>query len=56
MVMTRSFTSVLLLFQRQGAKFAGDAGLDALPEKTTAWLAANADKIRAFASKRRFAD
>jgi len=60
MVMTRSFTSILLLFERLGAKFAGDAGLasalDGLPEKTAAWLAANADKIRAFGAKRRFAD
>jgi glucosamine--fructose-6-phosphate aminotransferase (isomerizing) len=60
MVMTRSFTSILLLFERLGAKLAGDAGLAAalenLPEKTTTWLAANADKIRAFAAKRRFAD
>jgi len=60
MVMTRSFTSILLLFERLGAKFSGDAGLlsalDGLPEKTTTWLAANADKIRAFGAKRRFAD
>jgi len=60
MVMTRSFTSILLLFERLGAKFVGDAGLasalDGLPEKTARWLAANADKIRAFAKKRRFAD
>jgi glucosamine--fructose-6-phosphate aminotransferase (isomerizing) len=60
MVMTRSFTSILLLFERLGAKFAGDAGLasalDGLPEKTATWLAANADKIRAFGTKRRFAD
>jgi glutamine---fructose-6-phosphate transaminase (isomerizing) len=60
MVMTRSFTSILLLFERLGAKFAGDAGLasalDVMPEKTAAWLAANADKIRAFGTKRRFAD
>jgi glucosamine--fructose-6-phosphate aminotransferase (isomerizing) len=27
-----------------------------LPEKTAAWLAANADKIRAFAAKRHFTD
>lgn len=32
------------------------SALDRLPEKTTAWFAANADKIRAFATKRRFAD
>jgi glucosamine--fructose-6-phosphate aminotransferase (isomerizing) len=60
MVMTRSFTSILLLFERLGAKFVGDSGLvsalDALPEKTVAWLAANADKIRAFGTKRRYAD
>jgi glucosamine--fructose-6-phosphate aminotransferase (isomerizing) len=60
MVMTRSFTSILLLFARLGARFAGDAALattlEGLPEKTTKWLAANADKIRAFAAKRRFAD
>jgi glutamine---fructose-6-phosphate transaminase (isomerizing) len=60
MVMTRSFTSIMLLFERLGAKFAGDSGLvsslDALPEKTVAWLAANADKIRALGTKRRFAD
>jgi len=60
MVMTRSFTSILLLFQRLGAKFVGDSelvsALDALPEKTVAWLAANADKIRALGTKRRYAD
>ena len=60
MVMTRSFTSILLLFERLGAKLAGDASLaaalDRLPEKTAAWLAANADKIRALGTKRRFAD
>ncbi len=60
MVMTRSFSSILLLFARQGAQWASDAALisalDGLPEKTTAWLAANADKIRAFGAKRRFAD
>jgi glucosamine--fructose-6-phosphate aminotransferase (isomerizing) len=60
MVMTRSFTSILLLFGRLGAKFAGDSelasALDGLPEKTAAWLATNADKIRAFGTKRRFAD
>lgn len=60
MVMTRSFTSILLLFERLGAMFAGDAvlaaSLDGLPEKTATWLAANADKIRAFGATRRFAD
>jgi glucosamine--fructose-6-phosphate aminotransferase (isomerizing) len=60
MVMTRSFTSILLLFERLGAKFAGDAGLASalgdLPEKAARWLDVNADKIRAFGTKRRFAD
>ena len=60
MVMTRSFTSILLLFQRLGANLAGDAPLGAalerLPDKAAAWLAANADKIRALGTKRRFAD
>ncbi|MGC1620346.1 MAG: SIS domain-containing protein [Candidatus Acidiferrum sp.] len=60
MVMTRSFTSILLLFERLGAKFAGDAGLisalDVLPEKTTRWLEDNAGKIRALGTKRKFAD
>jgi glucosamine--fructose-6-phosphate aminotransferase (isomerizing) len=60
MVMTRSFTSILLLFERLGAKFSGDAGLlsalDGLPEKTATWLAGNADKIQAFGAKQRFAD
>jgi glutamine---fructose-6-phosphate transaminase (isomerizing) len=60
MVMTRSFTSVLLLFEKLGAKFSGDAGLlsalDGFPAKTATWLAVNADKIRSFGAKRRFAD
>jgi glucosamine--fructose-6-phosphate aminotransferase (isomerizing) len=60
MVMTRSFTSILFLFQRLGAMFAGDAriasAVNALPEKTAQWLAVNADKIRAFGAKRRFVD
>jgi glucosamine--fructose-6-phosphate aminotransferase (isomerizing) len=59
MVMTRSFTSILLLFERLGAILAGDASLvsalDGLPEKTERWLAAHADKIRALGTKRRFA-
>jgi glucosamine--fructose-6-phosphate aminotransferase (isomerizing) len=60
MVMTRSFTSILLLFEGLGARFADDnrlrAALEGLPQKTAAWLAANADKIRALGTKRRFAD
>jgi glutamine---fructose-6-phosphate transaminase (isomerizing) len=60
MVMTRSFTSILLLFERIGASFAADdslvSALDDLPEKTIHWIAANADKIRALGAKREFAD
>lgn len=59
-VMTRSFTSILLLFERLGATLAGDdelaSALEGLPEKTTRWLKENADKIRALGGKRRFAD
>jgi glucosamine--fructose-6-phosphate aminotransferase (isomerizing) len=60
MVMTRSFTSIMLLFQRLGAKLAGDgvlaSALDGLPDKAATWFGANADKIRALGTKRRFAD
>jgi len=59
-VMTRSFTSMLLTFERLGALLSGDvrvaAPLDGLPEKAQAWLDANAGKIQAFAAKRKFAD
>jgi glutamine---fructose-6-phosphate transaminase (isomerizing) len=59
-VMTRSFTSMLVAFQRLGAKFAGDlelvSALDRLPEQVQPWLAANAGKIQDFGEKRRFAD
>jgi glucosamine--fructose-6-phosphate aminotransferase (isomerizing) len=59
-VMTRSFTSMLVAFQRLGAKFAGDlklvSALDKLPEQVQQWLEANAGKIQDFAEKRRFAD
>ena len=60
MVMTRSFTSILLVFQQFAAKLVGNgkltAALDGLPEKAEEWLTANADKIRAFGAKRRFED
>ena len=59
-VMTRSFTAILLAFQRLGLKFVGDAwlsaALDQLPTQGQAWLDANAKKIREFAGKRKFAD
>jgi glucosamine--fructose-6-phosphate aminotransferase (isomerizing) len=59
-VMTRSFTSMLLAFQRLGARLANRsefAGvLDGLPGKVQPWLEENAAKIQAFAAKWRFAD
>ena len=60
MVMTRSFTSILLTLQRIGARLAGHTelahSLDGLPQKADLFLAANADKIRAFAAKPIFSD
>jgi glutamine---fructose-6-phosphate transaminase (isomerizing) len=59
-VMTRSFTSILLSFQRLGAQLAGRAELAAtledLPEKIQPWLEQKADRIQGFAAKRQFAD
>lgn len=59
-VMTRSFTAILLAFQRLGLQFVGDlqlsSALDQLPRKGQAWFDANARKIQSFAGKRKFAD
>jgi glutamine---fructose-6-phosphate transaminase (isomerizing) len=59
-VMTRSFTSILLAFQRLGLKFTGDnalsSALNQLPQKGQAWLDTNAQKIQEFAAKRKVAD
>lgn len=59
-VMTRSFTSMLMAFERLGAALVGKsemaAALDVIPEKVSLWLKANAAKIQVFAAKRRFAD
>jgi glutamine---fructose-6-phosphate transaminase (isomerizing) len=59
-VMTRSFTAILLAFQRLALQFIGDnqlsTALDQLPAKGQIWLDAQAQKIRDFASKRKFAD
>jgi glucosamine--fructose-6-phosphate aminotransferase (isomerizing) len=59
-VMTRSFTSMLLSFQRLGARLRGNtelsAALNHLPQLAQPWLELNADRIRKFASKRPFAD
>ena len=60
LVMTRSFTAILLLSAKLAADFTGDAQLTAalgrLPAKASAWLANNADKIQAFGAGRRFGD
>jgi glutamine---fructose-6-phosphate transaminase (isomerizing) len=59
-VMTRSFTAIMLAFQRLGLQFVGDsqfsAALDQLPKKGEAWFEANARKIQVFACKRKFTD
>ena len=59
-VMTRSFTAILLSFQRLALQFVGDnqfsAALDQLPQKGQLWLDANAQKIQQFAARRIFKD
>jgi glucosamine--fructose-6-phosphate aminotransferase (isomerizing) len=59
-VMTRSFTTILLAFQRLGLQFVDDlyllSALDSLPPKGQEWFDANARKIQEFAGKRKFAD
>ena len=58
-VMTRSFTAILLAFQRLALQFVGDehlcSALDQLPKKAPRWLQANAGKIQEF-GRRKFAD
>ena len=59
-VMTRSFTAILLAFQRLGLQFVGDhllsAALDELPQRGQAWLDGHARKIQEFAAQRKFDD
>lgn len=59
-VMTRSFTAILLAFQRLGLHFVGDqqfsTALDGLPKQGRAWLEANAKRIQEFAGTRKFTD
>jgi glucosamine--fructose-6-phosphate aminotransferase (isomerizing) len=59
-VMTRSFTAILLAFQRLGLQFVNDqqlsTSLDLLPRKGREWLGANARKIQEFAGRRKFSD
>jgi len=59
-VMTRSFTAILLAFQRLGLQFVGDnqysAALDQLPQRAQEWLDRQAKKIQEFASRKKFSD
>lgn len=59
-VMTRSFTAILISFQRLALQFIGDnhfsAALDQLPQKGQVWLDANAKQIQNFVAKRSFKD
>jgi len=58
MVMTRSFTSFLLAFQRLGAMLAQDqaspAVLDRLPVHVRSWLRLQEKRIRTFGTRQRF--
>jgi glucosamine--fructose-6-phosphate aminotransferase (isomerizing) len=60
MVMTRSFTAILISFQRLGLQFVGDnhfsMALDQLPQKGQAWLDVHARKIQQFAGCHEFKD
>jgi glutamine---fructose-6-phosphate transaminase (isomerizing) len=59
-VMTRSFTAILLAFQRLGLEFVGDEilarALHELPNHGQKWLDANAKRVQDFAAKRKFTD
>ena len=59
-VMTRSFSAILLAFQRLALQFVGDeqfsAALDRLPQQGQAWLDKHARKISEFAARRKFKD
>jgi glucosamine--fructose-6-phosphate aminotransferase (isomerizing) len=59
-VMTRSFTAILLAFQRLGLQFVGDnqysAALDQLPQRAQEWLDCQTNKIQEFAARKKFAD
>jgi len=59
-VMTRSFTAILLSFQRLGLQFVGDnqfsGALDSLPQRGQEWLDLYAKKIQQFAAAKKVAD
>ena len=58
-VMTRSFTAILLAFQRLALQFVGDSqfsgALGQLPQRGQEWLDKHASKIQQFAHRRKFA-
>jgi glutamine---fructose-6-phosphate transaminase (isomerizing) len=59
-VMTRSFSAILLAFQRLGLHFVGDSqfsgALDQLPQRGQEWLDEHAKKIQEFAARKKFED
>jgi glucosamine--fructose-6-phosphate aminotransferase (isomerizing) len=59
-VMTRSFTAILLAFQRLALQFVGDSqfsgALDQLPQRGQEWLDRQAKRIQEFAASKKFAD
>lgn len=59
-VMTRSFTAILLAFQRLALQFVGDSqfsgALDQLPQRGQEWLDRCARRIQEFAANKKFAD
>jgi glucosamine--fructose-6-phosphate aminotransferase (isomerizing) len=59
-VMTRSFTAILLAFQRLGLQFVSDTqfsgALDHLPQRGQEWLGGHTKKIQEFGGKKLFAD
>jgi glucosamine--fructose-6-phosphate aminotransferase (isomerizing) len=59
-VMTRSFSAILLAFQRLALQFVGDnqfsGALDQLPQRGQEWLDSHAKRIQEFASTKKFDD
>jgi glutamine---fructose-6-phosphate transaminase (isomerizing) len=59
-VMTRSFTAILLAFQRLALQFVGDSqfsgALDQLPQRGQEWLDRCTKRIQEFAANKKFAD
>ena len=59
-VMTRSFSAILLAFQRLALQFVGDnqfsGALDQLPQRGQEWLDKHAKKIQEFAGTKKFGD